>query len=68
MTQIMLIAIITTIINNNDHIKNKVKYCLENNIDPLGREYAKYKVVEVDNTYPKYIIDNKEKFDHLIKK
>ena len=53
---------------NNDHIKNKVKYCLENNIDPLGREYAKYKGGEFDNTYPKYIIDNKEKFDHLIKK
>jgi len=54
-------------INNND-IKNKVKYCLENNIDPLGRDYAKYEIVEVDDNYPKYIINNKEKFDYLIKK
>ena len=53
---------------NNDNIKNKVKYCLENNIDPLGRDYAKYKIVEVDDNYPKYIINNKEKFDYLIKK
>jgi beta-1,4-mannosyl-glycoprotein beta-1,4-N-acetylglucosaminyltransferase len=53
---------------NNDQIKNKIKYCLENNMDPLGRDYAKYKVVDIDNSYPKYIIDNKEKFDYLIKK
>jgi beta-1,4-mannosyl-glycoprotein beta-1,4-N-acetylglucosaminyltransferase len=53
---------------NNDHIKNKVKYCLENNVDPLGRDFANYKIVEVGDNYPKYIIDNKEKFDHLIKK
>ena len=44
------------------------KYCLENNIDPLGRDYAKYEIVEVDDNYPKYIINNKEKFDYLIKK
>ena len=54
--------------NTEEMLWNKVKYCLENNIDPLGRDYAKYEIVEVDDNYPKYIINNKEKFDYLIKK
>jgi len=34
----------------------------------LERNSGKVTFVEVDDNYPKYIINNKEKFDYLIKK
>jgi beta-1,4-mannosyl-glycoprotein beta-1,4-N-acetylglucosaminyltransferase len=51
---------------NNDQIKQNVAR-VKDNKDPLGRDYAVYKTVTVDNSYPKYILDNKEKFANLIK-
>lgn len=51
---------------NNDQIKQNVAR-VKDNKDPLGRDYAVYKTVAVDNSYPKYILDNKEKFANLIK-
>jgi beta-1,4-mannosyl-glycoprotein beta-1,4-N-acetylglucosaminyltransferase len=35
--------------------------------DVLGRDYM-YKVVPIDDTYPKYLVDNQDKFSHLIYK
>lgn len=51
---------------NNDQIKRNISRVKENK-DPLGRDYAIYEIVPIDETYPKYIIDNKEKFCNLIK-
>jgi beta-1,4-mannosyl-glycoprotein beta-1,4-N-acetylglucosaminyltransferase len=51
---------------NNDKIKQNVAR-VKDNKDPLGRDYAVYKTVPIDQSYPKYILDNKEKFANLIK-
>lgn len=51
---------------NNDQIKQNVAR-VKDNKDPLGRDYAIYQTVPVDNSYPQYILDNKEKFASLIK-
>jgi beta-1,4-mannosyl-glycoprotein beta-1,4-N-acetylglucosaminyltransferase len=51
---------------NNDKIKQNVAR-VKDNKDPLGRDYAVYQTVPIDQSYPKYILDNKEKFANLIK-
>lgn len=51
---------------NNDQIKQNVAR-VKDNKDPLGRDYAIYQTVLLDNSYPQYILDNKEKFASLIK-
>jgi beta-1,4-mannosyl-glycoprotein beta-1,4-N-acetylglucosaminyltransferase len=51
---------------NNDQIKQNVAR-VKDNKDPLGRDYAVYQTVPLDNSYPKYILENKEKFNDLIK-
>jgi len=51
---------------NNDQIKRNVAR-VKDNKDPLGRDYAIYQTVPVDDSYPQYILDNKEKFTSLIK-
>ena len=51
---------------NNDQIKQNVAR-VKDNKDPLGRDYAVYQTVPVDNSYPQYIRNNKEKFASLIK-
>lgn len=51
---------------NNDQIKQNVAR-VKDNKDPLGRDYAIYQTVPVDDSYPQYILDNKEKFASLIK-
>lgn len=38
---------------------------LKSKVDALGRSYQ-YKVVPLDNHFPKYVLDNLERFDHLI--
>ena len=45
---------------NNDQIKKNVSR-VKDNKDPLGRDYAVYKTVPIDDSYPQYILDNKEK-------
>ena len=53
------------IIKNRDRLKNAV----ENGIDLFGRhEKQKQMYVEVDSTFPLYVLNNIEKFQHLIKK
>jgi beta-1,4-mannosyl-glycoprotein beta-1,4-N-acetylglucosaminyltransferase len=51
---------------NTDQIKQNVAR-VKDNKDPLGRDYAVYEIVPLDDSYPKYILDNKEKFASLIK-
>ena len=51
---------------NNEQIKQNVAR-VKDNKDPLGRDYAVYQTVSLDESYPKYILENKEKFTDLIK-
>lgn len=51
---------------NNDQIKQNVAR-VKDNKDPLGRDYAVYQTVPLNDSYPKYILDNREKFINLIK-
>ena len=39
---------------------------VEKGLDPLGRG-QQYTAVPIDDTYPKYIQENQEKYSHLIK-
>lgn len=52
---------------NNDSVKSAISYHLKFNNDPLGRGGCRYKIVEIDDTYPKYILDNLKKYSYLIK-
>jgi len=51
---------------NTPDIRSNVSR-VEDNKDPIGRDFANYEIVDVDETYPKYIRENKEKFSNLIK-
>ena len=51
---------------NTPDIRSNVSR-VKDNKDPIGRDFASYKIVDLDETYPKYIRENKEKFSHLIK-
>ena len=50
---------------NNDFIKNNLETAMANNKDPFGR--GDFTKVEIDGSYPKYILENLEKYKHLIK-
>lgn len=52
---------------NNDSVKSSISNHLKNNNDPLGRGGCNYEIVEIDDTYPKYILDNLKKYSYLIK-
>ena len=52
--------------SNTDQVRSQVSV-VKDNKDPLGRYYANYNVVDVDESYPQYIVENKEKFAYLIK-
>lgn len=39
--------------------KEKIQYSIDNGLDIFGRPY-KYKFIDIDDTYPPYIIENKE--------
>tara|TARA_R110000824_G_scaffold127_5_gene461 strand:+ start:138 stop:998 length:861 start_codon:yes stop_codon:yes gene_type:complete len=51
---------------NNTHYKSHVQQNIENNKDVFFRDSI-FEVVEIDETYPSYILENKEKYKHLIK-
>lgn len=52
---------------NDMSVKMQVRNLLDSNCDPLGRGGCKYEVVEIQETYPKFIIDNLKKYSYLIK-
>lgn len=49
----------------NSHILSHLDSNIDNNIDPFFR--SNLTIVEIDDTYPKYILNNLEKYKHLIK-
>ena len=51
---------------NTDQVRSQVSAVKENK-DPLGRHYANYMIVPIDDNYPEYITTNKEKFSYIIK-
>jgi beta-1,4-mannosyl-glycoprotein beta-1,4-N-acetylglucosaminyltransferase len=50
----------------NEYVLSTIQQNIENNIDPFLR--GTLTLVEIDSTYPKYILDNLVKYKHLIKK
>jgi len=51
---------------NTDHIKSGVSKVRDNK-DPIGRDYAVYHTVPVNDNYPDYIVNNIEKYSYIIK-
>jgi beta-1,4-mannosyl-glycoprotein beta-1,4-N-acetylglucosaminyltransferase len=49
----------------NNNVLSQLDNNIDNNIDPFFR--GNLTPVEIDNTYPKYIINNLDKFKHMIK-
>lgn len=50
---------------NNSHIINSIDSNISNGIDPFFRSHLTR--VEIDNTFPKYLLDNLDKYKHMIK-
>jgi len=53
--------------HNNDYVKKMIINQLNSNKDPLGRGQGRYETVEVDDSYPNFILENKEYYSYLIK-
>ena len=53
---------------NKDEFKDakNIEAAINSGKDILGRNF-KYKIIDMDNTYPKYILDNLEKYKNFIK-
>jgi len=51
---------------NTDKIVGEIEYKMNNGIDLFDRA-IKMTVIDVDENYPEYILNNKEKYKHLIK-
>lgn len=53
---------------NNDSFKDKekIKNCLRTGDDILNRAGVSFHRIPMDNSFPKYLVDNQEKFKHLI--
>jgi beta-1,4-mannosyl-glycoprotein beta-1,4-N-acetylglucosaminyltransferase len=52
--------------HNTEYVRHNIKKSIDLNVDVFGRN-SSYKVVEIDDTYPKYILDNFEKYSYLVK-
>jgi len=50
---------------NRPHFKNNIGNNIKNNIDPFFR--GNLTMVNIDSTYPKHILENLDKYKHLIK-
>lgn len=48
-----------------EYIISSLESNINNNIDPFFRD--RLKTVEIDSTYPRYILDNLDKYKHMIK-
>ena len=51
---------------NNDYYLNSISSNINNNVDPFFR--GMLDVVNIDETYPKYLLENLNKYSHMIKK
>ncbi len=45
---------------------NKIRKLIESGRDIFGRKQVMFEFVKIDDSYPKYIIENKEKYDYLV--
>jgi len=45
---------------------SEIEKRIKNGEDIFGRKEFKYEIVKLDSSFPKYILDNKEKYSHLI--
>ena len=53
--------------HNNEQTLSSISDNVKNNVDLFGRNVS-FKVISIeDSEYPQYIIDNQEKYSHLIK-
>jgi beta-1,4-mannosyl-glycoprotein beta-1,4-N-acetylglucosaminyltransferase len=52
--------------HNTQYVRDNIKNFIDLNVDIFGRSNS-YQIVPLDDSYPKYILDNKEKYSHLIK-
>jgi beta-1,4-mannosyl-glycoprotein beta-1,4-N-acetylglucosaminyltransferase len=50
---------------NNDHIISNIENNIENNIDPFFR--SRLIKIDIDSSYPEYILNNLQKYQHMIK-
>ncbi len=50
---------------NNHHVINSIDNNIKNDIDPFFR--SKLTKINLDNTFPDYLLDNKDKYENLIK-
>jgi hypothetical protein len=50
---------------NNSHVINSIENNMNSETDPFFR--SRLTQVQLDNTYPKYLLDNIEKYKHMIK-
>jgi beta-1,4-mannosyl-glycoprotein beta-1,4-N-acetylglucosaminyltransferase len=51
---------------NNDSVKNNLSDAINNFKDPFGR-IGEFTKVEIGSNHPKYLVDNLDKYNHLIK-
>jgi beta-1,4-mannosyl-glycoprotein beta-1,4-N-acetylglucosaminyltransferase len=52
-----------------DNLMDTIKKRISENKNPLGQDYALYNTIPFDDeNYPKYLLDNKHKYEYLIKK
>lgn len=52
---------------NNESVKKMITDRLNSNSDPLGRNEGRYEIVEIDDSYPDFILNNQEHYSYLIK-
>jgi len=52
---------------NTKEVKNNIKNNINKGVDIFSRKGFKTKFVNMSNNFPKYILDNLEKYKHLIK-
>jgi beta-1,4-mannosyl-glycoprotein beta-1,4-N-acetylglucosaminyltransferase len=50
---------------NNDYVKSNIKQFLESNNDVLGRN-CNHQIVDIDDSYPDFIINNVERLSKFI--
>tara|TARA_Y100000593_G_scaffold4019_1_gene7983 strand:- start:144053 stop:144943 length:891 start_codon:yes stop_codon:yes gene_type:complete len=50
----------------NKRVYDSVEENIQNNVDPFFR--GRLQTVEIDNSYPEYLLNNMEKYEHLIRK
>jgi len=50
---------------NNDHIISNIENNIKNNIDPFFR--SQLIKIDIDSSYPEYILNNLQKYQHMIK-